>query len=184
VNVQESFEVVKNCYLSLPKEIREKYRGRFTPIIDELEVCRALEEQGFEVGFKSGQGSYDLIVDKKKKVEVKACNRDNTWVKKREAVKGCSGIKPSKFDYLIYVEFDDSLSRFEHFIFTSKEAAVFPLTWKEKLWYADRYKNSESRTLNIPFSTAHINITEEEAESLNNLVKKAKEAWDKIVFRA
>jgi hypothetical protein len=43
---------------------------------------------------------------------------------------GCSGIKPSKFDVLIYVEFDDSLNSFEHYIFTQKEAETLPLSKK------------------------------------------------------
>jgi hypothetical protein len=180
VDVKESFEVVKNCYLGLPREIHEKYRGRFTPIIDELEVCKELRNKGFDVSFKSGQGSYDLLVNGKKKIEVKGCNCDNIWVKKGTAIRGASGIKPSKFDFLIYVEFDDSLSKFDHYIFTAKEAEAFPSTNKEKIWFASRYKNSKSRTINIPFSIEHIDITEEKAERLNKLIEDAKEAWNKI----
>ena len=180
MDIEDSFEAVKNFYKSLPKEIQEKYRGRFTPIIDELEVYKELRNLGFEVSFKSGQGSYDLRVNDQKKIEVKACNIDNNWVKNGKAVKGCSGIKPSKFHFLIYVEFDDSLTNFDHYIFTSKEAATLPPTHKEKLWYAKRYKNSKSRTLNIPFSVEYIDITERELKRLNKIVEDAKEAWDKI----
>jgi hypothetical protein len=34
----ESFEAVKKCYASIPQNIQEKYRGRFTPIIDVINV--------------------------------------------------------------------------------------------------------------------------------------------------
>jgi hypothetical protein len=179
VRNKSSFEIVKECYLNLPEEIRSKYRGKFTPIIDELEVYNELTNRGFSVAFKSGQGSFDLLVNEKKKLEVKACNRDNTWVKK-DSVAGCSGIKPSKFDVLIYVEFDDSLSSFEHYIFTSKEAMTFPFTYQEKSFFARSYVNSESRTLNNPFSSEYMKITEEDANRLNIIVKNAKDSWNKI----
>jgi hypothetical protein len=44
----DSFVAVKNCYKSLPREIQKKYRGKFTPIIGELEVRHELINRGFE----------------------------------------------------------------------------------------------------------------------------------------
>ena len=178
---KSSFDIVRDAYRSLSPEVKDKFRGRFTSIIDELEVYEELRNRGFEVSFKSGQGSYDLLVNKKKKIEVKSCNINNKWVREGLATVGCSNIKPTKFHILIYVEFDDSLNSFKHYVFTSNETLRFPPTEKERLWIA-RNKGTENRTIHNPFSTTYMNITQEEADSLNELMQKSmkEEAWDKI----
>lgn len=177
------FSIVKEAYQGLPEDFKKKYRGKFTSILGELKVYEELKNQGYAVPLKSGQASYDLALGKKK-VEIKPCNRDNTWIRSKffgtEFIAGCSGIKPSKFDILIYVEFDDSLSQFEYYVFDNTQAATFPYTYREKTWYAKNYLNSESRTLNNPFSTKTLNIDEAEAERLNRLLKDAKQLGKKF----
>jgi len=166
--------------LGLPCNFKQKFRGRFTQLIGELSVYEELKSRGYDVALKSGQGRYDLLVNKKK-VEVKACNRDNTWIKKIGANAGCAGIKPSKFDFLIYVEFDDSLEEFDFYIFSKEEAESFPFTHQEKTWYAKRYEKSESRTLNNPFDLSHFKgMSKTKATELNSLLRKSKDAWYKI----
>ena len=170
---------LKEVYLRLPPDLRDKLRGRFTQLLGELSVLEELQKQGYDVELKSGRGGYDLLVNKKR-IQVKACNIDDAWVKLR-GIAGCSGVNPSKFDVLVYVELDDSLKNIAYYIFSRDETQNFPYASKEKKWDARKYSESENRTLNNPFDPSHFNeMTMAQATELNGLLKASLGRWDKI----
>jgi len=192
MNLQKWFPVyckkIQDAWVTIPKELRDRFRGKFTSILGEVLAIQGLIENGFidrinELRF--GQSSYDLRVNEKK-VEVKACNINNTWITREKSSKkqirsGAARIKPAKFDVLLFVEFNDDLDR-NYFLFTNEEAKRFPLMSKEVRWYAKRYaEDRENRFLLIPFKTINVrNSNETEMRRLNKLVEKSKDAWEKI----
>lgn len=189
-NLQDWFQAycknIEDAWKTIPKELKDKFRGKFTSILGEALAIQGLIENGFtdkieELRF--GQASYDLKVNGKK-IEVKACNRDNTWIKKQAFIKeirsGAPRIRPSKFDVLLFVDFNDDLDR-GYFLFTSDEAKEFPLMSREVAWYAKKYaEDKENRFMQIPFRTVNVrNSNEAEIRRLNELVKKSKDTWKK-----
>jgi len=179
---EDDFSIIKRTYLKLSSGFKTRYRGRFTQILGELSVLNELKKHNFDVEPKSGQGSYDLKVkDDGKKIEVKACNLSNPWAKRgNDRIGGCSGINPDKFDILIYVDFEDDLKSFKHYIFTKKEAENFPDAKREKRWYAKKAREN-TRVLNYPFKTKNFeDMTTEEANDLNSFIKNSRNKWNKI----
>ena len=190
-NLQDWFQTylknIQDAWMTVPEELRDKFRGKITSILGEALAIQGLIENGFKDKIEElrfGRSSYDLKVNGKK-VEVKACNMDNTWIKRETFIKqtrsGASRIKPSKFDILLFVEFNDAVDR-NYFLFTSDEAKQFPLMSREVGWYAKKYAtDKENRFLQIPFKTANVRDSNEtELRRLNSLVHKGKDAWKKI----
>jgi hypothetical protein len=182
MNEETDFSLIKKTYLKLSPDFKTKYRGRFTQIIGELSVFNELMKNGFDVEPKSGQGSYDIKEkSSEKRIEVKACNLSNPWANRgNDLIGGCSGIKPDKFDILVYVAFDDELKKIEHYIFTNEEAQGFPKARTEKRWYADK-SPPNTLVLNYPFKSENFKeMTSKKADCLNKLIKDSHNKWNKI----
>ena len=123
--LRQSFATLKSAYLSLPLEIRPKLRA--TVLLGEMVTLIRLNDMSLNAVWKGGQTGYDIQLvmnGGEKRVEVKTCNIDNTWVKGGRPV-GCSGIKPSKFDYLVFVTFSEFVEEVKFYVLTSEETKRF-----------------------------------------------------------
>lgn len=170
---------LKEIYLSLPSEFRDKLRGKVTQLLGELAVLEELKKQKHRVELKFWNNTYELFINDKR-TEIKVCNIDDAWVKLR-GITGCSGINTKNFDVLIYVEFDDSLKNFACYIFSRDEAENFPNTLQGEKIDSQKATVSENRTLENPFNPSHFRgMTMDKAIGLNNLLKKSLGNWDKI----
>lgn len=127
----------------------------------ELSVLVELVNRGFDVEWHGGRGSFDILANNKR-IEVKSCNYDNDWAKKDRVFGGFDRIKPDRFDSLVCVSFDGNYDNVRYFIFTSKEAKLFPDA---------KWKNSQGQK----------NLTlVRDNEWSDKIARSSENRWDKI----
>jgi hypothetical protein len=171
-DVRTSLELIKGAYLRVPDEVRPKLK--LSAFFGEARALLELWKRGFQPEWKSGQFRYDILLpianNQSKKIEVKSCNTENPLLKKLRARKfieaGCSGIKPSEFDYLIFVTFNGLLKDLKFYIFSSSEARMFR---HGTMWKKD--SNKEDKELNIP---------ESERPEIQEIIDNSLNAWQKL----
>ena len=86
-------------------------------------VLNELEARGFVVQKSEG----DLQVNQKR-INIRGCNYDNNWARRRNVLGGWDKINPEKFDYLVCVSFNGKQKDIRFFIFTKEEAQEFSTT--------------------------------------------------------
>jgi hypothetical protein len=171
VDYSKILDEFRTPYLEQTEDIQKKLR--LTGFFGELLVLKRLQKIGMKSEWRGGHSRFDVFVgelsNKPKKIEVKACNTDNSWIRKSgsKIESGYKGIKPSKFDFLICVSFNRKIDDIKYYIFTQDEASGF----KRMGTNVHRPNHeTEDRLLHIP----------NEAKKVQVIVEKAEDAWNKI----
>lgn len=114
------------------------------------------------IEWKGGRNSHDISIDEKR-IEVKSCNRDNKWAKKKNNI-GFGKIDAKKFEFLVCVAFDNKFEDAKYFVFTREETERFPLTIGKEA------KERGLRLLEYP----------NQDKEIDQLVKNSENAWHKL----
>lgn len=135
-----------------------------TNIFAQNTVLNELKKKGFTVI----SSRRDFIVNQKR-INVRGCNYDNDWArrsgtKKRVVLGGWDKLNPEKFDYFIFVSFNNNYDDLRYFISTQKEVQQFPIT------------TLKGKELGLKNLTLFKND-----ENSDRIVKDSENKWEKII---
>jgi len=153
-------DIIQSC------KINTSICGELQTLVELLKLNRFNKVQWIG-GNRYHKEHCDILCDNLK-IEVKSCNRDNSWalkeIKKDPSFNsGFDRVNTYNFNYIVCVSFDNEFKDTKFFIFNSKEADKF----RESRWKSAK-------------GTKNIEIRKYENEELNKIIVDSRDAWGKI----